>query len=60
MRLRSEHPEGMMSGMTSTKIAVSLPSELVAQAKRAVADGRSPSVSAYEPSAPSPMAAPRA
>ena len=47
MRLRSEHPEGMMSGMTSTKIAVSLPSELVAQAKRAVADGRSPSVSAY-------------
>ncbi|MEI8405643.1 MAG: toxin-antitoxin system antitoxin subunit [Actinomycetes bacterium] len=33
--------------MTSTKIAVSLPSELVAQAKRAVADGRSPSVSAY-------------
>jgi len=37
----------MMSGMTSTKIAVSLPSELVAQAKRAVADGRSPSVSAY-------------
>jgi Arc/MetJ-type ribon-helix-helix transcriptional regulator len=37
----------MISGMTSTKIAVSLPAGLVEQAKRAVADGRSPSVSAY-------------
>ena len=37
----------MITGMTSTKIAVSLPSELVDQAKRAVADGRSSSVSAY-------------
>lgn len=33
-------------GMT-TKIAVSLPDELVAEAKAAVAAGRSPSVSAY-------------
>jgi Arc/MetJ-type ribon-helix-helix transcriptional regulator len=37
----------MMIGMTSTKIAVSLPAELVEQAKRAVAEGRSASVSAY-------------
>ena len=37
----------MTTGMVSTKIAVSFLSELVAQAKRAVADGRSPSVSAY-------------
>jgi Arc/MetJ-type ribon-helix-helix transcriptional regulator len=33
--------------MTKTKIAVSLPPGLVAQAKRAVRQGRSPSVSAY-------------
>jgi len=37
----------MMVGMTKTKIAVSLPSELVAQAQQAVAEGRAPSVSAY-------------
>lgn len=41
----------MMSGMTSSKIAVSLPSELVAHAQRAVAEGRAPSVSAYVASA---------
>lgn len=33
-------------GMT-TKIAVSLPDELVAAARRAVGDGRAPSVSAF-------------
>ncbi|MEX1007769.1 MAG: toxin-antitoxin system antitoxin subunit [Acidimicrobiia bacterium] len=33
--------------MTTTKIAVSLPAELVDQARRAVAEGRAPSVSAY-------------
>jgi len=37
----------MISGMTTAKIAVSLPPELVAQARRAVADRRAPSVSAY-------------
>ena len=37
----------MISGMTSTKIAVSLPAGLVEHAKRAVAEGRSSSVSAY-------------
>jgi Arc/MetJ-type ribon-helix-helix transcriptional regulator len=37
----------MIIGMTTSKIAVSLPSELVEQAKRAVTEGRSPSVSAY-------------
>ena len=36
----------MITGMTS-KIAVSLPDELVAQAKAAVAAGRAASVSAY-------------
>lgn len=36
----------MIVGMTS-KIAVSLPDELVAQARAAVAVGRAPSVSAY-------------
>jgi Arc/MetJ-type ribon-helix-helix transcriptional regulator len=36
----------MITGMT-TKIAVSLPDELVAAARRAVAEGRSASVSAY-------------
>lgn len=34
------------SGMT-TKIAISLPDDLVAQARRAVAEGRAGSVSAY-------------
>ena len=33
--------------MTTTKIAVSLPRELVAQARRAVSEGRASSVSAY-------------
>jgi antitoxin ParD1/3/4 len=33
--------------MTTTKIAVSLPAELVNQAHRAVAEGRATSVSAY-------------
>jgi Arc/MetJ-type ribon-helix-helix transcriptional regulator len=33
--------------MTKTKIAVSLPAELVAQANEAVAEGRASSVSAY-------------
>lgn len=40
-------PGGMMTGMTKVKIAVSLPAELVEQAKRAVAEGRAASVSAY-------------
>lgn len=37
----------MMKGMTKVKIAVSLPEEQVAAAKRAVAEGRAASVSAY-------------
>ncbi len=38
----------MIASMTSrTKIAVSLPAELVVQARRAVAEGRATSVSAY-------------
>ena len=37
----------MIIGMTRTKIAVSLPAELVEQAHRAVAAGRAASVSAY-------------
>ena len=37
----------MIVGMTTSKIAVSLPSELVEQAQRAVAEGRAGSVSAY-------------
>jgi antitoxin ParD1/3/4 len=37
----------MIVGMTRSKIAVSLPTQLVEQAQRAVADGRAPSVSAY-------------
>lgn len=37
----------MINSMTTSKIAVSLPSELVEQARRAVAEGRAPSVSAY-------------
>jgi len=40
-----------MAGMTHSKIAVSLPPGLVAQAHRAVADGRAASVSAYVASA---------
>ena len=39
--------DGMIGGMTTSKIAVSLPSELVEQAQRAVAEGRAASVSAY-------------
>jgi Arc/MetJ-type ribon-helix-helix transcriptional regulator len=37
----------MIISMTTSKIAVSLPSELVEQAQRAVAEGRAASVSAY-------------
>ena len=37
----------MMTGMTTSKIAVSLPGALVARARRAVAQGRAESVSAY-------------
>jgi len=37
----------MIIGMTRKKIAITLPEEQVAAARRAVADGRSPSVSAY-------------
>jgi antitoxin ParD1/3/4 len=37
----------MMISMTMSKIAVSLPAELVAQARRAVAEKRASSVSAY-------------
>lgn len=41
----------MLRGMTTTKIAVSLPPEHVAAARRAVAEGRAASVSAYVSSA---------
>ncbi len=37
----------MIAGMTRKKIAITLPEEQVAAARRAVAEGRSPSVSAY-------------
>jgi Arc/MetJ-type ribon-helix-helix transcriptional regulator len=37
----------MIGGMTTTKIAVSLPAGLVEHAKQAVAHGRAASVSAY-------------
>jgi Arc/MetJ-type ribon-helix-helix transcriptional regulator len=37
----------MIVGMTTAKIAVSLPQELVAQARRAVVERRASSVSAY-------------
>jgi antitoxin ParD1/3/4 len=37
----------MIIGMTTAKIAVSLPAELVEHARRAVAEGRAASVSAY-------------
>ena len=37
----------MIEGMTRQKIAITLPEEQVAAARRAVAEGRSPSVSAY-------------
>jgi Arc/MetJ-type ribon-helix-helix transcriptional regulator len=42
---------GMMIGMTRSKIAVSLPAELVAAARQAVSDGRAASVSGYVESA---------
>jgi antitoxin ParD1/3/4 len=42
---------GMIGGMTTSKIAVSLPSSLVARARRAVAQRRAESVSAYVASA---------
>jgi len=38
---------GMISGMTREKIAITLPEEQVAAARRAVAEGRAASVSAY-------------
>jgi Arc/MetJ-type ribon-helix-helix transcriptional regulator len=41
----------MIAGMTMSKVAVSLPEVLVIQARRAVAQGRSESVSAYVASA---------
>lgn len=37
----------MMIGMTTRKIAITLPEEQVVEAKRAVAEGRARSVSAY-------------
>jgi Arc/MetJ-type ribon-helix-helix transcriptional regulator len=37
----------MFMGMTRRKIAITLPEDQVAAARRAVAEGRSPSVSAY-------------
>jgi antitoxin ParD1/3/4 len=37
----------MIAGMTTAKIAVSLPAELIEHARRAVAEGRAASVSAY-------------
>jgi len=37
----------MILGMTRKKIAITLPEEQVAAARRAVAEGRAPSVSAY-------------
>lgn len=37
----------MIESMTRQKIAITLPEEQVAAARRAVAEGRSPSVSAY-------------
>ena len=37
----------MISGMTTSKIAVSLPSELVEHAQRAVSEGRAADVSTY-------------
>jgi Arc/MetJ-type ribon-helix-helix transcriptional regulator len=37
----------MIAGMTTSKIAVSLPKELVQRARRAVAQGEAASVSAY-------------
>jgi Arc/MetJ-type ribon-helix-helix transcriptional regulator len=37
----------MIVGMTTSKIAVSLPSELVQHVQRAVSEGRATSVSAY-------------
>ena len=37
----------MIVGMTRRKIAITLPEDQVSAARRAVAEGRSPSVSAY-------------
>lgn len=37
----------MMTGMTTSKIAVSLPNEILSRARRAVLRGRAPSMSAY-------------
>src|SRR5260370_42099554 len=44
---RDRMGEGMITSMTRQKIAITLPEEQVAAARRAVAEGRSPSVSAY-------------
>jgi Arc/MetJ-type ribon-helix-helix transcriptional regulator len=40
-------PNGMIGGMTHQKIAITLPEDQVASARKAVAEGRAPSVSAY-------------
>lgn len=45
--LRAGPLDGMIPGMKTTKIAVSLPPLLVEQARRAVRRGLAPSVSAY-------------
>lgn len=45
--LAREAAVGMISGMTREKIAITLPEEQVAEARRAVAEGRAASVSAY-------------
>jgi Arc/MetJ-type ribon-helix-helix transcriptional regulator len=47
MQLGGKAVAGMISGMTRQKIAITLPEEQVAAARRAVAEGRAASVSAY-------------
>ena len=47
VRVMLAQPTGMLAGMASTKITVTPSSELVERSRRAVADGRAPSVSAY-------------
>ena len=49
--MAERHVGGMIGSMTASKIAVSLPKALVAQARRAVKRGRAESVSAYVASA---------
>ncbi len=41
------HESGMIDGMTTRRISLTLPEDLLAAAKRAVAAGQAPSVSAY-------------